>query len=192
MLERPAVRRVLEREQNILLKRHSGAAIAGGAGKAVWFGSSLSRPSDPRKSARCCAGASAAPAPCRRAADVEPADVPALLPHLQLVDIVDGRFRYRLVGTALVTPSGATIPANIPTRCSRTPAALHLPGFTAVREARRPMFLRSRYLTNRDVELFADRLYLPLSQDGREVDMILGALSFDFGTAEPVAGACAG
>ncbi len=126
--------------------------------------------------------------PSRR--DVEPADVPALLPHLQLVDIVDGRFRYRLVGTALVDAFGRDYTGQYPDEMfenTRGPFICQV--FTAVREARRPMFLRSRYLTNRDVELFADRLYLPLSQDGREVDMILGALSFDFGTAEPVAGA---
>src|SRR5271163_2944830 len=37
--------------------------------------------------------------PCRR--DLDPADIPRLLPHVMLVDVLaDGRYRYRLIGTA--------------------------------------------------------------------------------------------
>jgi hypothetical protein len=126
--------------------------------------------------------------PSRR--EFEPADVPALLPHLQLVDIVGGRFRYRLVGTALVDAFGHDYTGQYPDEMFESDrGAFICQVFGAVREARRPMFLRSRYVTTRDVDLFADRLYMPLSRDGHEVDMILGALSFDFGNAERVAGA---
>jgi hypothetical protein len=52
----------------------------------------------------------------------------------------------------------------------------------AVRQARQRMFLRSSYLTTKNIDLVANRLYLPLSNDDRDVNMILGALTFDFGT----------
>jgi hypothetical protein len=126
--------------------------------------------------------------PSRR--DIDPADMPALLPHLQLVDIVDGRFRYRLVGTALVDAFGRDYTGEYPDamfETARGPFICQV--FTAVCEARRPMFLRSHYVTTRNLDLVADRLYLPLSRDGKAVDMILGALSFDFGAVEPVPGA---
>jgi hypothetical protein len=45
--------------------------------------------------------------PCKR--DVDPTEMPReLLPSLQIIDVIDGgeRFRYRLVGTALVAAYG--------------------------------------------------------------------------------------
>jgi hypothetical protein len=126
--------------------------------------------------------------PARR--DLDPADVRVLLPHLQLVDIVGGRFRYRLIGTALVEAFGRDYTGHYPDEMfetTRGPYICHV--YAAVCQARRPMYLRSRYITTKNVDLIAERLYLPLSSDGQEVDMILGALAFNFGTLEPVAGA---
>ena len=126
--------------------------------------------------------------PARR--DFDPAAVPALLPHLQLIDIVDGRFRYRLVGTALVDAFGRDYTGQYPDELFEGPRAQMISDvFERVRQARRPMFLRSRYVTARNIDLIADRLYLPLSGDGRDVDMILGALAFASPAPEPVAGA---
>lgn len=126
--------------------------------------------------------------PSRR--DFDPADVPALLPHLQLIDIVGGRFRYRLVGTALVDAFGRDYTGQFPDEMFAGPRAdMVCDVYRAVCQARQPMFLRSRYITTKNVDLVADRLYLPLSGDGVAVDMILGALDFDYGTIEPVAGA---
>ena len=126
--------------------------------------------------------------PSRR--DIDPVEVPALLPHLQLMDIVGGRFRYRLVGTELVTAFGRDYTGTFPDEL--------LPGargqmicevFAAVCKARKPMFLRNRYLTTKNWDLEASRLYLPLSDDGSEVNMILGALTFDRDATSRIAGA---
>lgn len=126
--------------------------------------------------------------PSRR--DFDPADVPALLPHLQLVDIVDGRFRFRLVGTALVDAFGRDYTGCFPDEMFEGPRGeMICDVYRTVCAARRPMFLRSRYITTKNVDLVANRLYLPLSSDDKAVDMILGALDFDFGTLEPVTGA---
>ena len=54
--------------------------------------------------------------------------------------------------------------------------------FQADCTARQPMFLRNTYSTIRAVDLVANRLYLPLSDGGTNVGIILGALTFEFGS----------
>jgi hypothetical protein len=126
--------------------------------------------------------------PARR--DFDPAEVPTLLPHVQLIDLVGGRFHYRLVGTELVQMFGRDYTGTFPEELfPGTRGRMICEVYTAVREARQPMFLRNRYLTTKNLDLLANRLYLPLSEDDCEVNMILGALTFDLGTIEPLAGA---
>jgi hypothetical protein len=126
--------------------------------------------------------------PARR--DFDPTAVPMLLPHLQLIDIVDGRFRYRLVGTELVEMFGRDYTGQFPDELFPGPRGRMICDvFSAVLKARQPMFLRNCYITTKNLDLVANRLYLPLSEDDEAVNMILGALTFDFGTVEPLAGA---
>jgi hypothetical protein len=45
------------------------------------------------------------PMPCR--ADIDPTEIPRLLPHVMLVDVLDGgRYRYRLIGTENASAHG--------------------------------------------------------------------------------------
>jgi hypothetical protein len=126
--------------------------------------------------------------PSRR--DIDPIEVPALLPHLQLVDIVGGRFRYRLVGTELVTVFGRDYTGMFPDELfPGTRGQMICEVFAAVRKARKPMFLRNRYLTAKHWDLEASRLLMPLSDNDREVNMILGALTFGQDAASRIAGA---
>ena len=127
--------------------------------------------------------------PSRR--DIDPVDVPTLLPNLQLIEIVGGaRFRYRLIGTALVQAFGRDYTGRYLDDLVQGPRApVVTEVYNTVLTARKPVFLRSRYHTARDVDLIANRLYLPLSGDDSEVNMILGALTFDFGMITAVAGA---
>lgn len=125
--------------------------------------------------------------PSRR--DFDPAAVPLLLPHLQLIDRVSGRYRYRLVGTELVQAFGRDYTGQFPDEMFANDRGQFICRvYDAVRAAQQPMFLRSHYVGTRRVDFIANRLYLPLSDDGSEVNMILGALTFDFGRLEPVAG----
>jgi hypothetical protein len=104
-----------------------------------------------------------------------------------------GRFRYRLIGTALVEAFGHDYTGQYPDELFDAPRARSIiETHNAVRHARQPMFLRSRYFTTKNVDIIANRLYLPLSNDDREVNMIVGALTFAFGTIAPVAGAWGG
>ena len=127
--------------------------------------------------------------PCRR--DIDPTDLPTLLPNLQLIDVALGdRFRYRLIGTALVEAFGRDYTGQYADELFVGVRAESIATvYRAVRDGQTSMFLRSRYLTTKDIDLVANRLYLPLSGNGRDVNMILGALTFEFGAAESVAGA---
>ena len=129
------------------------------------------------------------PMPARR--DLDPADLAAVLPHLQLIDVVPpDRFRYRLVGTALVDAFGHDYTGRFVDELllGTGRAALITRVFTTVRDRARPVFLRARYFTSKNVDFMANRIYLPLSENEGEVNMMLAALSFDFGTRRPPEG----
>jgi len=126
--------------------------------------------------------------PSRR--DIDPVEVPTLLPHLQLIETADGRFRYRLIGTALVQAFGKDYTGQyLDEFISGGRADAIVAVYRSIVATRRPAFLRSRYLTTKSVDLVANRLYLPLSDDGQQVNMILGALTFEFGALESLSGA---
>ena len=125
--------------------------------------------------------------PSRR--DIDPVEVPALLPHLQLIETAAGRFRYRLIGTALAEAFGRDYTGHYLDELFAGGRADTMGDvYRSIVETRRPAFLRSRYLTTKSVDLVANRLYLPLSDDGEQVNMILGALTFEFGALESVSG----
>jgi hypothetical protein len=121
--------------------------------------------------------------------DIDPAEMPKLLPHVQLIELVADRFRYRLIGTALVEAFGREYTGLfVDELVDGARAQLVREACEMVRDRRQPVFLRNRYVTAKTVDLTANRLYLPLSEDGSIVNMIFSALTFEFGNL-PVAGA---
>lgn len=128
------------------------------------------------------------PMPSR--AEIEPWEMTALLPNLQLIDVVDGgaRFRYRLVGTAIVAAfgreyTGKWLEELFPNERSKFAAEV----YRLTCSERLPVFARSSYVTATERELIANRLCMPLSADGETVTMIMGALTFE-SSVRPVAG----
>ncbi len=123
-----------------------------------------------------------------RRADIEPTEIPQLLPHLQLVDRVDGRFRYRLAGTAIVAAYGSELTRRFvdeiipPPRCAVAEAH-----YNTVYETKRPIFVRSKYTTTHDIDIVASRVILPLSEDGTTVSMLVMAQTFEYGAEVRVA-----
>jgi len=119
-----------------------------------------------------------------RRSDIEPTEIPRLLPNLQITEIVDGgkRIRYRLVGTAIVEAyaneltgkhydeifSGKRlrfIEAHYRTLCSE----------------KRPILSRNRFFTDTHIDgRFCNRLMMPLSADGETVNQCLTAVTFEF------------
>lgn len=119
--------------------------------------------------------------------DIDPIEIPKLLPHVQLIEAVGERFRYRLIGTALAQAFGRDYTGAYPedvSNAARAEAVCRI--YRLVQEKRQPVFLRSSYVGAKNVDLIVNRLYLPLSDDDHAVNMILGSLTFEF--LQPLAG----
>ena len=111
--------------------------------------------------------------PSRR--DFDPCEIPALLPHLMIVDKLEDRFRYRLVGTAVVEDMGRDL-TGLFVGDSVSPseyAAAYRAGFEQVWTSGRPIFSTSQYQpTSRNVRA-ASRLLLPLGEDEHNTNRIV-------------------
>lgn len=119
--------------------------------------------------------------PARR--QIRPEDIPpALLPHIFLIDVLPGdgpagnRYRLRLAGTHIVEHMGAGLTGKYIDEIAR--GALYeryRQFFDAVAMGPAAHYLASElYWRNRDWMMYR-RLLLPLSDDGRTVNMLLGA-----------------
>ena len=107
--------------------------------------------------------------------DIDPVEIPALLPHLQFVERVeDGEFRYRLTGGAVVdgfgvNPTGKLIRDVLP------PARLAVARrhYSKVWDSARPIWSRNRYEAASGLEQIVTRIILPLADDGKAVNALL-------------------
>ncbi len=119
-------------------------------------------------------------------ADIDPLDIPALLPQVFLVDVSQEplEFRYRLVGTQIVRHSAADYTGrslqDLPEQC---PPSRIWSVFQRVVEERRPFSAEVPYIhiPGKSVEMLA----APLSDDGATVNMIFGIIQFDPSLAQP-------
>jgi len=118
-----------------------------------------------------------------RRRDLDPTEIPRLLPHIQLTELLEGgsRIRCRLAGTAIVDAYGSELAGKYFDEVF-SGERLH---FIAVNyrlmcDEKRPVFVLNRYQSSRDVELICTRLIMPLSEDGETVNQCLSALSFQF------------
>jgi hypothetical protein len=116
-------------------------------------------------------------------ADIDPIEIGApLLPHVFLADVLDGgrRFRWRLIGTHIVTHAG-TDDTGKDFELSIAPAmrATIIGHYRKVVLSRQRLCHRGSF-TGRDGRAYRyQRLLLPLATDGESVDMILGGAVFD-------------
>ncbi len=119
-------------------------------------------------------------------ADIDPLDIPDLLPQVFLVDVARAPldFRYRLVGTQIVRHSAADYTGKslneLPEQC---PPSRIWSLFQRVVEERRPFSAEIPYvhIPGKSVEMQA----MPLSDDGTTVNMIFGMVHFDPSLALP-------
>jgi hypothetical protein len=108
-------------------------------------------------------------------ADIDPAEIRRFLPHITLVDVVadERRFVYRLVGTSEVELRGYD-PTGRPVAEAYFAATAEeaLKIYERVKSTREPFYIADPYQT---VDRFVgeEDLFLPLSQDGETVSMIL-------------------
>lgn len=115
-------------------------------------------------------------------ADVDPAELRALLPHLLLVDVVDGGqdFRYRLVGTEIERQIGRQVTGRLISEAlSGDYLAYILSVHRRVLAERAAVYCENSFGEGQPgfglIAAYkrAYRLLLPLSKDGTTVDMVL-------------------
>jgi len=115
-------------------------------------------------------------------ADIDPGEFRALLPHVLLVDVIDGgtNFRYRLVGTELEREFDRAVTGRVLGELvSGTYLDYMRSLYLSVVVEGVPVYSANSYDDGRTgFPLIADfkrtyRLMLPLSRDGETVDMVL-------------------
>lgn len=111
-------------------------------------------------------------------ADLDPLEIPQLLPNVFLVDVVPvnpRRFRFRLVGTRIAELEGEMTNAHLDEFVPNSPGTAMARHYEDAAEGR--VYLRHETLSwhSREREhLGYDVLLLPLSPDGTAIDMLFG------------------
>jgi len=111
--------------------------------------------------------------PARR--DLNPSEMPVLLPHLTLIDVIEGRFRYRLVGSKVVQDLGREMTGTwVGTHVTPPEYAAALCGiYEQVCSTRQAIFTTGEYRSPSKLMHAVSRLLVPLSEDGKNVNMIM-------------------
>ena len=117
-----------------------------------------------------------------RRRDLDPTDIPRLLPHVMLVDVDGGRYRYRLIGTANAQEHGMNATGLYVDDVLKGPEyrghALRLYDETV--HSGRPVYSESLFLSPSGgaIERHTKALFMPLSEDGSAVTQVLVAQIF--------------
>jgi hypothetical protein len=116
-------------------------------------------------------GARTAPMRC----DMRPEDIPSLLPFIYIIEVFDWRFRFRLAGSNVVAEYGAELTGKYLDEIDLDGAETPI-----IAEYRRVVFSRQPAASRWRIklggrEISYEHLLLPLSNDGRTVDMLFNA-----------------
>jgi len=117
-----------------------------------------------------------------RRADLNPADIPRLLPNLRLTEVIDGgaRFRYRLVGTAIVTAYGREHTGRFLHDVLSGERRSFVEGlYRMVCAGKRPVYARTYYIGPWELPVLTSRVMVPLSENDADVNLVMTAISFD-------------
>ena len=112
--------------------------------------------------------------PARR--DIDPTEISlTVLPYVALIDRVDGRFHYRLVGTGVASDLGRDFTDGWVGSYAKSPAyaAAVLAIYERVFASARPLFTTGEHRTESGIIQSNSRLILPLSEDGLRVNMVI-------------------
>lgn len=119
---------------------------------------------------------------CPARTDIDPVEIPALLPHLILTEVVEGgaRFRWRLVGTEVERHFGTSMTGRCIDERLRGQYLDYLLGlYRTLLAGSTPVYSENSYTTRTggwdacSEVLRTNRLMLPLATDGEIVDMVL-------------------
>src|SRR5579872_5062410 len=117
--------------------------------------------------------------------DLDPVDIPRLLPHVMLVEVEGpGRFRYRLIGTAIAQEQGVNATGRFVGEAIKNPEyrAHGLGLYEQCVHDHRPIYSESLFLSSEGgaVERHTKAVFLPLSDDGVTVNRVFVAQVFDY------------
>jgi hypothetical protein len=113
-----------------------------------------------------------------RRADIDPTEIPRLLADLMLVEVLpDGRYRYRLIGTANANAHGINATGRYLDEVLPGPdyRAHVLRLYDECVGARRPLYSESMFIAprGRGAERHTKVLFMPLAEDGEHVNMVM-------------------
>jgi hypothetical protein len=120
------------------------------------------------------------PAPSR--ADIDPVELAPQLPHVILVDVEHAplRFRFRLIGTAIVKGFNQDLTGRYFDEIEHMPEQRVLNQHLMAVATWGPPLCAMLDYTHKDGRFVRyERLALPLSSDGTTVDMLFGGIVFD-------------
>ena len=113
-------------------------------------------------------------------ADIDPTEIPRLLPYVRLVDVVGpGRYRYRLVGTEVQKMHTSTATGQFVEDVLKGPIASRvIEVYDECVRDRRPVYFENVFIGTDDSQLSQLRrhskaLFLPLAADGATVNQVL-------------------
>lgn len=120
-------------------------------------------------------------------AQVDPVDIPKLLRYLLVTEVertaTGRRYRYRLCGTEVEQHFGIAMRGRYVDTLMQGAYRTYIEGlYNRLVDQRCPVYSVSSY---EDRQMQTKRLMLPLSSDGREVDMVLAAQVFFHTTGLP-------
>jgi len=108
--------------------------------------------------------------------DIDPTEIPRLLPYIAIVHKIEGEFRFRLAGSAIARQFGHELTGEVVGSNVSNPeesiAALRAVGERVFADAQ-PVFSTGWHQTRRGALHKVSVLLLPLSDDGRQVNMII-------------------
>jgi hypothetical protein len=116
--------------------------------------------------------------PLPRRADIDPIDIPKLLPDLMLVEVLpSGRYRYRLIGTENTAAHGLNATGRYLDEVLPGPEyKTHVLGlYDECVRSRRALYSECLFVSPQDrvTERHTKVLFLPLSEDGECVNQVL-------------------
>ena len=114
-------------------------------------------------------------------ADIDPAEIKALLPHVVLIDVLSDPldFRYRLMGSAIEAHlSNRYTGLKMSEIAHQRPPSRLWSNFQAVVVSRQPLVTQVPYIGPHKDFLAAQDLITPLSSDGSKVDMLFNLVDF--------------
>jgi hypothetical protein len=115
--------------------------------------------------------------------DIDPLEIPDLLPHISILDVVGTgtamRFRFRLVGTANVRIAGREYTgAFIDDVFEAEDAARMGAAYREIVDRREPHYWVNQAAVRGNPPVRYSRLMVPLATDGQTVDMLMGVFFF--------------